>query len=102
MMAEYSTQDNERIKGALAELQRMIKGSFPEATFRVYNGDDPHGTYLEAIVDIEDGDTDAVIDVFADRLVDMQVEESLPVYVIPVLPPERVAQLMERHMQLTR
>ncbi len=35
-------------------------------------------------------DTDAVVDIFIDRLLDLQVEEQLPLYVIPVRPLERV------------
>jgi len=34
------------------------------------------------------------LDVFIDRLIDMQVEERLPVYVVPVHTPERVACLV--------
>jgi len=48
--------------------------------------------YLRAIVDVDD--TNDVMDVFIDRLVDMQVEERLPVYVVPVHTPERVARLV--------
>ena len=85
-------QDDARIQAALTELREMIEAKFPTATFHAYQGEDPEGTYLEAIVDVED--TDDVIDVFLDRLVDMQIEERLPVYVVPVRTPERVARLV--------
>ncbi len=48
--------------------------------------------YLEAMVDVED--LNDMLDVFIDRLVDMQIEERLPVYVVPVRTPERVARLV--------
>jgi hypothetical protein len=85
---------NKRIQAALSELQSLILAQFPEATFDVFKGEDPCGIYLRATVDVED--TDDVIDVFIDRLVEMQVHEELPVYVLPVQPVERVIELMEQ------
>jgi hypothetical protein len=73
-----------RIEAALAELRGMILQHYPEATFQVTEGEDPCGIYLTATVDVED--TDEVVDVFVDRLVNMQVEEGLPVYVIVLEP----------------
>ena len=89
---DYLVWDNERIQAARAEMRGMIQAVFPTTTFQVYRGEDPHGVYLRAIVDVED--TDDVIDVFIDRLVDIQVEERLPLYVIPMHTPERVARLV--------
>ena len=48
-----------------------------------------------ATVDI--ADTDEVVDVIGDRLLELQVDEGLPVYVTPLRPIARViAQLRER------
>jgi len=85
-------QTDERIKHALVELQDLIVTAFPGAVFEIYSGSDPDGTYLEAMVDVED--LNDLLDVFIDRLVDMQVEERLPVYVVPAHTPERVARLV--------
>lgn len=82
-------QKDERIQHALVELQDVIGTAFPGAVFEIYPGSDPDGMYLEAMVDVED--LNDLLDVFIDRLVDMQVEERLPVYVVPVHTPERVA-----------
>jgi hypothetical protein len=41
-------------------------------------------------------DLDAVIAVFLDRLIDMQVEQGLPVYVVPAQPIERVLTRLRR------
>ena len=61
----------------------------------VEEGCDPEGIYLVMTVDI--ADTDEVMDVIGDRLVELQVTEGLPVYVTPLRPIERViAQLRER------
>jgi hypothetical protein len=77
------------------ELQGLITARFPQASFVVEEGADPEGIYLVTTVDI--ADTDEVIAVVGDRLVELQVEEGLPVYVTPLRPIERViAQLRER------
>ena len=76
-----------RAQAALDELQAMIAARYPEATFRVEKGFDPAGINLIATVDVED--TDEVFAVVVDRLIDLQVEEGLPVYVHPRRPLER-------------
>ena len=82
------------MQAAIAELQEPILSHFPGTTFTVGEADDPDGIYMRAIVDIDD--TDDVIEVILDRLVDMQVDEGLPLYVVPVRTPERIAAALER------
>jgi hypothetical protein len=80
---------------AVNELKGMISARFPQASFVVEEGFDPKGTYLVTTVDI--ADTDEVIDVVGDRLVELQVTEGLPLYVTPLRPIQRVvADLRER------
>ena len=84
-----------RMEEAVHELKSLITARFPQASFVVEEGFDPKGTYLVTTVDIDD--TDEVIDVVGDRLVELQVTEGLPVYVTPLRPMKRVvAQLRER------
>src|SRR6266581_642139 len=84
-----------RIEEAVHELKRLITARFPQAGFVVEEGFDPKGTYLVTTVDI--ADTDEVIAVIGDRLVELQVDEGLPVYVTPLRPIKRiVAQLREQ------
>jgi len=84
-----------RMSEAVRELQDLISASFPQATFVVEEGSDPEGIYVVTTVDITD--TDEVIEAIGDRLVALQVDEGLPVYVTPLRPVERViAQLRER------
>jgi len=92
MSAERRIDLDERIRSAVAELQALIHSRYPEATFVLTEGEDPPGTYLKATVDLDD--VDEVIDSFGDRLLELQVEERLPVYVIPLQPVERVLQSM--------
>jgi len=77
-----------RIQQAVDELENMIKGRYPTTSFEVGQGDDPSGTYVVATVDIDD--PDEVMDLIIDRLVDIQVEDGLPVYIVPVRTEERV------------
>ena len=80
---------------AVNELQGIISERFPQASFVVEEGFDPKGVYLVTTVDI--ADTDEVIDVVGDRLVELQVDEGLPIYVTPLRPLQRViAELRER------
>ncbi len=88
MTREERNHNDTRIAQAVAELQAMIMTRYPEATFAVWEGEDPIGTYLTATVDVPD--TDAVTDLVIERLIAMQVEEELPVYVIPVRPIARI------------
>src|SRR6266702_4293055 len=84
-----------RMEEAVHELKRLITTRFPQAAFVVEEGFDPEGIYLVTTVDITD--TDEVMAVVGDRLVELQVEEGLPVYVTPLRPIARViAQLRER------
>jgi hypothetical protein len=83
------------MEDAVRELQRLITARFPQAAFVVEEGGDPEGIYLVTTVDI--ADTDEVMAVVGDRLLELQVEEGLPVYMTPLRPIERVvAQLRER------
>jgi hypothetical protein len=82
----------------VAELMSTIKSHYPSAAFGVRKGiDDPEATYITAIVDIDD--PDEVLDLLEDRLLALQIGEGMPVYVLPVHTPERVAQTMQRLRQ---
>jgi hypothetical protein len=88
MRAEQLNLSTPRMQAAIEELQRLIQQHYPEATFQVEPGDDPTGMYILAIVDVED--TDAVVDVYIDRLLQLQIDEGLAVYVVPLRPLARV------------
>ncbi|MBV9483222.1 MAG: hypothetical protein JO249_21115 [Acidobacteria bacterium] len=80
---------------AVNELQGSIAERFPQASFVVAEGFDPKGIYLVTTVDI--ADADEVMDAIGDRLVALQVDEGLPIYVTPLRPIQRVlAELQER------
>lgn len=78
------TSGDPRTVSAIEELIALVRSQYPEATFDVGKGEDPSGTYIWAVVDVED--TDAVLDVVIDRLLEMQIEKHLPIYLIPTRP----------------
>jgi hypothetical protein len=83
-----------RITSALNELRTLITTHYPEAQFEVLrDGDDPAAIHLASTVDI--AEPDDVIDVVIDRLLELQVEEGLPIHVIPLRPLERLVSLKE-------
>ena len=94
MSADGSTQLDPRIQNALDELRGMILQHYPGATFQVSRAeDDPEIIHLTATADVED--TDEVVDVVVDRMLELHIDEGLPVYVIPVRPAERVGAIRQ-------
>ena len=89
MPAEYHDALTPRLRCAVDELQNLIRRVDPMATFQVVPGDDPTGTYVIATVDIED--TEHVMDAYMERLLALQIDEGLPLYVVPLRSPTRVA-----------
>ncbi|HTE86223.1 MAG TPA: hypothetical protein VK821_15980 [Dehalococcoidia bacterium] len=71
----------------------MIASRWPAASFAVSRGEDPEGLYLDATVDLDD--PDEVMDLVVDRLLRLQVNERLPVHVVPLRTPERAAALRQ-------
>jgi hypothetical protein len=81
------------MQSAIAEMEKIILDAFPGTVFTIEHGDDPVGVYLVATVDVDD--TDAVEDLYVDRLVDLQLEHGLRLHVLPLRTPERIAALLE-------
>jgi hypothetical protein len=90
---------NPRMAAAVDELRRLVSNHYPSATYELAPGADPDGLYLTATVDVDD--PDEVVDIFVERLLDLQVDEGLPLYVIPIRTPERRAAMARPSMQQT-
>jgi hypothetical protein len=84
MPAEDCDALTPQLQRAVDELQHLIRRVDPLATFQVVPGEDPTGTYVLATVDVED--TELVMDAYMDRLLTLQIDEGLPLYVLPVRP----------------
>jgi len=76
---------------ALEELKGIIQSHYPEASFQVsHSPEEPEIVHLQAIVDVDDQDD--VLDLVVDRMMELQIEEDLPIFVIPVRPLESTLQ----------
>jgi hypothetical protein len=99
MTAERSSSFDERTRRALSELQDAIVLRYPTTTFEVSRGaDDPRSVHLIAIVDVDD--PDEVGDLVLDRVIDLVADEGIPIHVIPVHTPERIAADREERRRL--
>lgn len=97
MRSEHLNHADPKMAAALTDLQDRIRIHFPSVTFAVTQEDDPTGVYLTATVDLDD--PDAVIDVIGERLLELEVDEGLPIYVVAVRTPARVAKLLAQRAQ---
>jgi hypothetical protein len=89
--------DDPRIAAAVEELIQLTIGRYPDAQIDVSEGDDLDGVYLTATVDIDD--PDEVTDLVIERTLRLQVEEQLPVYVVPIRPMSRVMDNRRRRIE---
>lgn len=77
-----------RTQAALTELKGLIKQRYPDATFHVTRSqDDPEAIHLVTMVDVED--RGPVLDTVMDRMMELQIEDELPIFVIPIRPRKR-------------
>jgi hypothetical protein len=88
MKAEHAAFDTPHMQAAIMELQGLILQHYPNTTFDVVHGDDPTGIYVLATVDVED--TEAVVDIYIDRLLELQIDAGIAIYLVPVRPLARV------------
>jgi len=89
MTAEQFNVTDPRMQAAVTELLDLIRARYPSTTFTVGEFEGPDSVFMRAIVDVDD--TDEVTEVFIDRMIDLQVEDGLSIYVVPVRTPERIA-----------
>jgi hypothetical protein len=90
-----------RMAAAIAELTDLIRGSYPETTFITDVDEHEGAVFVTAVVDVDD--PDEVVDVFIDRLIALQVDDGLPLHIIPVRTPARREKLLaELHQRPKR
>ena len=94
MSAERPENLDPRVQTAVDEIRGVIAERYPSARFEVTRDvDEPENIDLVTTVDLDD--PDEVLDLVIDRLVDLQVEQRIPVHVVPIRTPERI--LAELH-----
>ncbi len=87
MKQEVQSARDPRVLQAAAELEQLIRSRYPQAAFELIEGEDPPGARLRVTVDVED--VEPVRALYLDRLVELQVEEGIPIYLRTVQPPHR-------------
>src|SRR5436190_19158756 len=88
MSVEQAIDVAPRMHEALEELKDLVRQRYPDATFRVaLSPENPETVLLKPVVDV--ADRDEIMDVVIDRLVELQSDEQLPLFVVPVRTPER-------------
>jgi hypothetical protein len=101
MSAERREVLDPRIQDALDELRGTIAERYPSVRFEVARDiEEPENFDLLTAVDLED--PDEVLDLVIDRLVELQVEQRIPVHVVPIRTPERVLQEMRSNPRPAR
>ncbi len=73
---------NDTMQHAIAEVEARILAVYPDATFRLVEGEDLIGLYLDAYTSAEDAL--AVLDLVSDWLVDLSVNAGVHLHVIPL------------------
>lgn len=84
---EQELLNHPQVRAAVEELEGIIRHRYPDAEFFVQVADDPYGVHIFATVDVDD--TDEVTDLYLERIMELQVEERIPVYVMTRQPRER-------------
>lgn len=73
-----------RMQDAIAELKELVRTRYPDATFEVFPSSNVNGVSMRIVVDVDElGDVD---DLILSRMVEMQLDEELPIYPMPVRP----------------
>ena len=92
MSETYLSSLDPRRLDAVTELSTLITQRYANAALFVGPAEeDPEVTHITAMVDIDD--PDEVADLVMDRMLHLQLDEDIPIYVIPIRTPARVAAL---------
>jgi hypothetical protein len=93
MSTEREPKLRPRMHHAIAEIEELILQHYPDATFQVTRSpEDRRIVHLLTTVDVPD--TTAVVEVVLARMMELQITEKLPLFVIPVRPRERVLAML--------
>lgn len=94
MSREHEEQFDPRTQQAIEEIRGLISERYPGTHFRLARGDDePTNIHLITTVDLDD--PGEVSDLVSERLVELQVDERIPLYVIPIRTPERIVKELQ-------
>jgi hypothetical protein len=84
-----TSEHDPSVEEAVAELKALVRSRYPDAEFSLGRGeDDPSEIHVYATVDVPD--TDEVVDLVIDRVLDLQMKQGLPIHVIPLQTRSRI------------
>jgi hypothetical protein len=95
MTKEYEQGLDPQRRSAVEELKQLIAARYPTTPFVDEPGiDDPEATHIVATVDL-DG-LDEVVDLVIDRMLELQLDERILVYLLPIRTPQRLEKLTKQ------
>ena len=80
---------NPKVQKAIAEIERLIRARYPEATFEAFA--DRETGHICVYTWVNTDDDWAVVDLVSDYLSDILVHEDIPMLVFPRLAPARAS-----------
>jgi hypothetical protein len=87
------------MKDAVTELEGLIRDRYPDAAFRVVRSPD-EGRAIHLLTTVALVDLEEVMDVVVDRMMQLQIEDKLPLQVVPVRPRQLTEKLVrEQRLQ---
>ena len=93
MIDQTATLDK-KMQAAVDELVALIRQHHPQAQFRL--SCDPAGSEaIHLIATVDTDDTDQVVHLVLDRMMQLQIDQELPIFIIPIRSPERESALLE-------
>lgn len=99
MTPEHEPRLSVKMKSAVGELEELIRGRYPKASFRVVQSPD-EGRAIHLVTTVALEDLDQVMDVVVDRMMELQIEDKLPLQVVPVRPRQLTEKLIrEQRLQ---
>ena len=86
---------NPRLLEASTELETLIRKAYSDASFSRVWLDDPEGMHLRVIAPVND--PEEIFNLVCDRLLHFQIEEALPLCLVPVRPVSEVLKQLRSH-----
>ena len=88
MTREREPRLTPRMQQAVAELKELVRSRYPEASFRVARSPED-GRSIDIWTSVDLDEPDEVMDLVVGRVMELLIDEGLPVHVVPVRTPER-------------
>lgn len=75
---------NKQMLAAIDEIEQLILAAYPGAVFEVSSDEESGATWVTVWADFDGNDWDDVVDIYIDRLLDIQDDQGLWLHFMPV------------------